>query len=185
MIRVQLSRSLCEWMLSEGAMSVETLARLSSPVEKRQSGIGESWIIEAAPAEWDEVALWAYRNSQVPPGSRKSAETRAIRAQRILGRVEENLRRLSLHPAYQSRAVKARSAVVLPAFRCKHPRARWWPTPAMALRNAEGDSLEMESGWLVPEVKQVRGWTVTKWRLDTNSPAYYGLPATPTVKRAK
>lgn len=174
MIRVKLGRSWCDAIRSEGSLSVEWLARLSKPVEVTNRGKGESWLIEATPAEWDELALWCYQRSAVPIGSSVEAENFAATCGRVLARIEDTLKRMALHPAYQGRAVKAHSAVVLPAYRCKHPRARWWPTPRMAILHAEGDSLELEWGWLKPVVKQVRGWTVTKWHIDTEPPAYYG-----------
>lgn len=172
MIRVKLGKAWCETLIRDGSLPVEWLARLARPVEKVARGNGESWLIEASPREWDDLLAWGHRRQSVPFGASDSDEKFALVVKKVVERVETNLGRMSRHPAYQGRAVKAHSAVVLPAFRCKHPRARWWPTPRMAIQNAEGDSLELESGWLVPEIKQVRGWTVTKWHLDHEAPAH-------------
>ena len=97
----------------------------------------------------------------------------AARVGKVVSKVEDVLNRMARHPGYQGRAVRAHSAVVLPAYRCKHPRARWWPTPRMAVAMAEGESLELQSGWLVPEQKSVRGSLVTKWVFDSTHPSYY------------
>jgi len=43
----------------------------------------------------------------------------------------------------------------------------------MAVAMAEGESLELQSGWLVPEQKSVRGSLVTKWVFDSTHPSYY------------
>ena len=182
MIRVSIAKSQIDALRRDGTLSVEWLAVLAKPVEKRRSGITEMWSIEATPEMWDELLLWCYRRSSVPAGASGAAEKFAVTVGRVQAKVNESLHRMSLHPGYRHRAIKAHSAVVLPAYRCKHPRARWWPTPRMAVQNAEGDSLEMESGWLVPEQKMVRGSLVTKWRIDANHPSYYADPTIPTTK---
>ena len=53
----------------------------------------------------------------------------------------------------------------------------------MAVVNAEGDSLSLEAGWLVPEQRMVRGSLVTKWVFDINHPSYYS-EANPTKEEA-
>ena len=182
MIRVNLAKPWCDALRRDGTLPVEWLAVLSRPVAVSAVGTTAMNTLEASPEMWDALLAWGYRHRTVPLGASKEDEVFAARVGKLVAKVEDVLNRMARHPGYQGRAVRAHSAVVLPAYRCKHPRARWWPTPRMAVQNAEGDSLELELGWLVPEQKMVRGSLVTKWVFDSNHPSHYS-EATPTKEK--
>lgn len=182
MIRVNLARSWCDALIQDGTLPVEWLAAISRPVQSVTTGVTTMNSIEASPEMWDFFAVWCRQRRTVALGASKADEGFAVLVGRMCDKVGEVLDRMAQHPGYKGRAIRSHSAVVLPAYRCKHPRARWWPTPRMAVQNAEGDSLELEFGWLVPEQKMVRGSLVTKWVFDSNHPSYYS-EATPTKEK--
>lgn len=183
MIRLNLAGSWCDALRRDGTLPVEWLAILSRPVNVVPRGVSTSHSIEASPEMWDMLLAWGHQRRTVPLGASKSDEDFAVMVGRLVAKVTKGLDRMAKHPGYQGRAIRSHSAVVLPAYRCKHPRARWWPTPRMAVVNAEGDSLSLEAGWLVPEQRMVRGSLVTKWVFDLNHPSYYS-EANPTKEEA-
>lgn len=172
-IRVNLAKSWCEALIQDGSLPVEWLAAISRPVQSVTVGVTTLNAVEVTPEMWDFFLVWCHRRRTVTLGASRGEEDFAVLAGRLYDKVSDVLNRMAQHPGYKGRAIRSHSAVVLPAYRCKHPRARWWPTPRMAVQHAEGDSLEVESGWLVPEQKMVRGSLVTKWRLDPDHPSYY------------
>ena len=184
MIRLNLAGSWCDALRRDGTLPVEWLAILSRPVNVVPRGVSTSHSIEASPEMWDMLLAWGHQRRTVPLGASKSDEDFAVMVGRLVAKVTKGLDRMAKHPGYQGRAIRSHSAVVLPAYRCKHPRARWWPTPRMAVVGAEGESLELQSGWLVPEQKSVRGSLVTKWVFDSNHPSYYSEATTPMTKEA-
>jgi hypothetical protein len=197
-IRVTLAKKWCDALRADGSLSVDWLATLAQPVERRASGLGEMWSIEASPAMWDELLAWGHAHRSVAIGASKQAENRAVIAGRIVDKVEKSLDQMSRHPGYRGLAIRSYSAIVLPAYRMvppepteqvegavivsagKRAKARWWPTPRMAVLGAEPDAEGMEAGWLVPEQRLVRSSNVTRWVFDIHHPSYYSEVSTPT-----
>lgn len=164
LIEVTLGETMVRRIRDAGFLDVELSAYLSAPKSTQNGGRGNVLRFAFPPRVWDHLASACRRHSVVNAGALHADEVGAAAAAKIHDRITEVVERMSRHPGYRGRGVRGTSRVALPAFRCKGvPKARWWPTPAMAVLNATGTDLRVTEAVLMPWTRQVRGSLVTTW----------------------
>lgn len=164
LIEVVIGAKMIRRVRDAGLLDVELEAYLSAPKDTQRLHLGDTVRFALPPRVWDRIIAACHRGSVVNVGAVKSEEVGAAAAAVIRDRIMEVLERMARHPGYRGRGVRGTSRVALPAFRCKGvPKARWWPTPAMAVKNATTSELHVTEAVLEPWTRMVRGSLVTTW----------------------
>lgn len=155
-----------------GPLAMQMHAAVAEPAARSHRGFAAMLEVEAPPECWETLANWVTRVGNAPVGL--SNEERRIRDRlwSLAYKVQSELDRLAMHPAYHDVAVKGISSEHLPGWRVEGPglghAAR--PTPFRASAACGHHSGTMAQGVLVPEMRQVRGAIFTDWHWEPVSP---------------
>lgn len=148
--------------MSRTAAGAAMHVALGSPERIIPRGFASSAYVRAEPESWEALLAWATAAGKTMPGEGSRKRPSAQRATRLAGRLDRELQRLAMHPAYRGLAVDGVDTSVLPARR-KAGDDRWWPTTRLALKSSHGEPDSIEVTELEPHMERLRGRVFTVW----------------------